>query len=64
MISFLVCYIPIVVLLGWWDTRRGVYREESRILWERNPVAKEMYDRIKEIERKIDEIMKKLEGRS
>ncbi len=63
VISFFLVYVPLVVIIGWWDTKRGVYKEESRILWERNPVAKDLTDRVRRLEEKLNKILEILEER-
>ena len=49
--------IPITILVGWWDYKRGVWKEESKIQWVENPAFKALKKDIDEIKKKLDILM-------
>ncbi len=60
LLTFIAVYVPITIFVGWWDTKKGVFPEEARILWSRNPMVRELFRKIERIEKKLEEIEKKI----
>jgi len=60
LIWFGAGYFLVCLLLGRWDMKRGTFKAESVLGWEENPFTKNMMERIKLIERDVEEIKKLL----
>jgi len=60
MTTFLICfaavYIPITILIGWQDIKKGSFPLESRISFDKNPRLSEMYELIKNIDKRLHTI--------
>ncbi len=54
--------VPITIFVGWWDYRRGTWKEESKLMWKENPAYKELIDKLILIEKKLEDIEKKIKN--
>lgn len=56
---FLLLFILLSLILGYFDSKLGFREEELRNLSKSNPVMMEMLDQLMEMNRKIDQLEKK-----
>ena len=54
LLIFIICYGILTVIIGWQDMKRGSYRTESVLIFDRNPRFAEMYDRLERIEKILE----------
>jgi len=59
LVVFVIIYGLLTTIIGWQDVKRGSFRTESRLVFDKNPRMKEMYDNVNEINERI----KKLENK-
>ena len=54
-LAFLCTFIPLAVLIGYLDYRKGLYKHEDSMARIVSPVTKDMFAYLERIEKKIDE---------
>jgi hypothetical protein len=59
---FLILFVLLSLLLGYFDSKLGFREEELRNLSKSNPVMMEMLDQLKEMNMKIDQMEKGIKG--
>jgi hypothetical protein len=63
LILFLVIYIPLASIVGYFDMRKGTYRVEQQMAKELSPIWKEVFERLDKLKRDQDEIINKLNSK-
>ena len=58
VIAFIIVYGSITVVLGWIDLKKGSYQTETKMTFDLHPRAKEQFDLIKDIDKRLQKIEK------
>ena len=59
-VAFAAVYGVVTILIGWQDMKRGSYKTETKMTFDMHPRASEQYETIKRIERRLENIEKRL----
>lgn len=60
VVVFVFVYGGMTVLIGWQDMKRGSYMTESTLTFDKHPRMKEQYEAVIRIEKRLNDIEKKL----
>lgn len=55
LIIFFCTYIPLTILIGRWDYKKGSFLVLQNLVRERSPLYLELFERLERIEKKLEE---------
>ena len=59
---FIVLYIPLAIIIGYFDYKKGTFKAEQGIILEWSPIWKKMFTEIEVLNSKLDKIQEKLKN--